>query len=310
MHIPRQGAAWASSRAERAVRGLRRPRARPAGALAPRSPAASSPRRSGWRWPPSSCRSPRACPARRSGLILLAYLWSFAGLVLGTAAAARLLQRRRPGHACSAPAASARATSPSASPSIALLGALSAPRHGARSRRPVRQLPLAAWAAWLPLVAAGAPRPDRRRGARLPRLPAAGPRRPLPLAAGLVAAPRGPLRRSCTGTRPSSARTPGSSRSPPPSSASSSPTSPSAPATSRPRIGLHFANNVASLLVVALPSPLAGLSLYLRPHRPRRRRGRPPLLLADLATTLAAYAAWLALAPGAGDCIRGARGSI
>ncbi len=60
-------------------------------------------------------------------------------------------------------------------------------------------------------------------------------------------------------------------------------------------IGLHFANNVASLLVVALPSPLASLSLYLAEIDPADADALRPLLLADLATTLAAYAAWLAL---------------
>ena len=69
-------------------------------------------------------------------------------------------------------------------------------------------------------------------------------------------------------------------------------------------IGLHFANNVASLLVVSLPSPLAGLSLYLARIDPSDAAAVRLLLLADLATTLAAYAAWLALCHGAGDCIR------
>ena len=55
----------------------------------------------------------RADPGR---LLLLAYLASFAGLALGTAAAARLLQRRSPSPS-SAPAASACAPSPPASPS-------------------------------------------------------------------------------------------------------------------------------------------------------------------------------------------------
>jgi membrane protease YdiL (CAAX protease family) len=60
-------------------------------------------------------------------------------------------------------------------------------------------------------------------------------------------------------------------------------------------IGLHFANNVASLLVVALPSPLASLSLWVARVDTSDAAAVRPLLLADLATTLAAYAVWLAL---------------
>jgi membrane protease YdiL (CAAX protease family) len=59
-------------------------------------------------------------------------------------------------------------------------------------------------------------------------------------------------------------------------------------------IGLHFANNVVAMLVLALPSPVGALSLYLAtvddPAAIRR------FLVADLATTLVAYAAWRAVA--------------
>lgn len=55
-------------------------------------------------------------------------------------------------------------------------------------------------------------------------------------------------------------------------------------------IGLHFANNVAALLLVAMPGPTAALALYVAPvdgaHSMRA------WLLADIATTLAAWAAW------------------
>ena len=60
-------------------------------------------------------------------------------------------------------------------------------------------------------------------------------------------------------------------------------------------IGLHFANNVASLLVVALPSPLAGLSLYLAgstlPTPPPSARSSSP----TSPPRSLAYAVWLAL---------------
>jgi membrane protease YdiL (CAAX protease family) len=59
-------------------------------------------------------------------------------------------------------------------------------------------------------------------------------------------------------------------------------------------MGMHFANNAVAVLVLAPPSPLAALSLYLLPLDPADPRLRP-LLLLDLATTLAAYATWLAL---------------
>ena len=72
-------------------------------------------------------------------------------------------------------------------------------------------------------------------------------------------------------------------------------------------IGLHFANNVMAMLVVALPSPVSGLALYLIGARPRRRGRRPPAdargprrdarRLGDLAPCSS---------PG-DDCIRGVR---
>lgn len=55
-------------------------------------------------------------------------------------------------------------------------------------------------------------------------------------------------------------------------------------------IGLHFANNVAALLVVAMPGPTAALALWVSPVdalHPMRA-----WLLADLAITLAAWGAW------------------
>ena len=59
-------------------------------------------------------------------------------------------------------------------------------------------------------------------------------------------------------------------------------------------IGLHFANNVLALLVVALPSPISGLALMLAgdPADPGLVRR---LTLLDLGTTLAAWAVWRTL---------------
>ena len=60
-------------------------------------------------------------------------------------------------------------------------------------------------------------------------------------------------------------------------------------------IGLHFANNVAALVVVAMPGPTAALALWVSPVdalHPMRA-----WLLADIAVTLAAWGVWrLALA--------------
>ena len=74
-------------------------------------------------------------------------------------------------------------------------------------------------------------------------------------------------------------------------------------------MGLHFANNAIAMLLVAAPSPLAALSLYLLPVGPADPAAMRPLLMLDLASTAAAYAGWLAFcAPAAGgDCIRGGR---
>ena len=58
-------------------------------------------------------------------------------------------------------------------------------------------------------------------------------------------------------------------------------------------IGLHFANNAVALLVVAMPSPLAGLSLFVAGVDPADAATVQLLLLSDLAVTLIAYAVWL-----------------
>ena len=59
--------------------------------------------------------------------------------------------------------------------------------------------------------------------------------------------------------------------------------------------GLHFANNVASLLFVSLPSPLAGFALWTARLDPADTAAVRLLLFADLATTLLAWALWLAV---------------
>jgi membrane protease YdiL (CAAX protease family) len=60
-------------------------------------------------------------------------------------------------------------------------------------------------------------------------------------------------------------------------------------------MGLHFANNALAMLVIAMPSPLAALSLYLAPLGPADAAAFRRLLLLDLAGTAAAYAVWLAV---------------
>ncbi len=58
-------------------------------------------------------------------------------------------------------------------------------------------------------------------------------------------------------------------------------------------IGLHFVNNVSALLVLSTPSGVASLSLYLARVDPADTATMRLLILADLASTLLAYAAWL-----------------
>ena len=116
----------------------------------------------------------------------------------------RAAARRR----CSDPAASGRAASalgvavvaPRRDPVGRRAGAAGAARAAGHARGLGR--PAAAGAA-------GDPRPVGGRGARLPRLPDAVARRPLPLGPRLVAAAGARSSARCTGTRPSSGRTPG-----------------------------------------------------------------------------------------------------
>jgi membrane protease YdiL (CAAX protease family) len=59
-------------------------------------------------------------------------------------------------------------------------------------------------------------------------------------------------------------------------------------------MGLHFSNNAIAILLVAAPSPLGALSLYLLPVGPTDPEAMRTLLMIDLASTAAAYAGWLA----------------
>lgn len=58
-------------------------------------------------------------------------------------------------------------------------------------------------------------------------------------------------------------------------------------------MGLHFANNTLALLVVAMPSPMSSLSLFLSGIGPGDVVRLRQLLLLDIAASLAAYGLWL-----------------
>lgn len=57
-------------------------------------------------------------------------------------------------------------------------------------------------------------------------------------------------------------------------------------------IGLHFANNVLAILLVALPSPLAALSLWLAPVDPSDPAAVRAMLVGELVLMAAGYALW------------------
>ena len=259
--------------------------------------------------PPPAARRPPAA-ATRSASSCSPTSASFAGLVLGIAAAARLLQRR-PAGSLLGPGGFRPRDFALGVAVIALIGAVSASPWRCLAP-PVRQLPLAAWAAWLPLALPALLVQTAAEELAFRGYPDAGPRRALPLAAGSGGScPR--LLFGAPALEPGRVRPERLDRRAlrPPSSGSSSPTSPSAPATSRPRSACTSPTTSVSLLLVALPSPLAGLSLYLaridpadaaavRPAPPRRPRHHARRL-GGLARLLRA---------GAGDCIREGRGSI
>lgn len=231
-------------------------------------------------------------PADPGRLFLLGYLASFAGLALGAAAAARLLQRRAPA-TLFGPGGFRASHFGLAVAIVALLTALSAPAI-AWLAAPARQMPLATWAAWLPLVLPAllvqtTAEEMAFRGFLMQSLAARFRSRRvwllLPAAlfgllhwnpaefganAWIVA-----LSTTVAGLvlADVTVRTGNLSAA----------------------VGLHFANNVSSLLLVSLPSPLAGFSLWIARIDPADVTAVRPLLLADLAATLAAWAVWLAL---------------
>ena len=55
--------------------------------------------------------------------------------------------------------------------------------------------------------------------------------------------------------------------------------------------GFHFANNVVAILVVSLSGTLSGLALYITPFAASDTETLVPLLLRDMATTVAIWAA-------------------
>ena len=75
-------------------------------------------------------------------------------------------------------------------------------------------------------------------------------------------------------------------------------------------MGLHFANNVAAVLILAPPSELSWLSLFAVDVDPADPAAMRRLILADLATTLAAYALWLGFGGRWRRLHPGGRGSI
>jgi membrane protease YdiL (CAAX protease family) len=75
-------------------------------------------------------------------------------------------------------------------------------------------------------------------------------------------------------------------------------------------IGLHFANNVSALLLLSTPSEVGALSLWVTTTGPSDPEAMRLLILADIATTLAAYGLWLAAARRWRQLHPGGRGSI
>jgi membrane protease YdiL (CAAX protease family) len=75
-------------------------------------------------------------------------------------------------------------------------------------------------------------------------------------------------------------------------------------------IGLHFANNVSALLLLSTPSEVGALSLYVTRTHPSDAEAMRLLILADIATTLAAYGLWLVAARRLRQLHPDGRGSI
>ncbi len=228
----------------------------------------------------------RVLPGARGSLVLLLYLLSFAGLILGTVAAVRFLQHRSPVSLIGPRGFLPRQFGLGVAVVLGL-GAISALPVLALAP-PVRHAGLAAWAAWLPLALPAvlvqtAAEELAFRGYLLQGLAARFRSRlvwwvaPALLfgllhwsprdgwLAVLAAAALGLILADVT------VRTGNLSAA----------------------IGLHFANNAVALLVVAMPSPLTGLSLFVAGVDPADTGTVRLLLLCDLAVTLLAYAVWL-----------------
>jgi len=220
---------------------------------------------------------------------ILLYLASFAALLGGAALAARLLQGRR-----AATLIGPGGFRPGAfGAGIAVIAAASIPTGIALAllAPPERQTGLAAWAAWLPLalpavLVQSAAEEVAFRGFLMQSL-AARFRSPwvwwlLPAAlfgllhwnpAGLGPnAPLGALGPTVVGLALAdvTVRTGNLSAA----------------------IGLHFANNVMAMLVVAMPSPVSALALFLSGVDAGDSERLRLLMLADLAATLLAWAIW------------------
>jgi membrane protease YdiL (CAAX protease family) len=225
--------------------------------------------------------------AARAGVVL--YLASFAALLAGVLLAARLLQGRGPatllGPGGFRPRAFGVGVAVIAAAALASLAAL------ALLAPPTRQMPLGQWAAWLPLalpaiLVQSAAEEAAFRGFLMQSLAA---RFRSPLAWWLVPsvlfgllhwnpaelgpnAQLGVLGTTIIGLALAdvTARTGNLSAA----------------------IGLHFANNVMAMLVVALPSPVSGLALFLSGVDPSDTARVRLLLVADIAATLLAWGAW------------------
>ena len=146
-------------------------------------------------------------PRTAEQAVLLMYLFGFGGMILGVGLAVRLLGRRRFsglfGPAGFEPrgflaAAAVMAGLAAVSVVVWLLVA-----------GPARRTDVLSVGGLAAAGAAGGLRAERRRGAGVPRLPAAGAGGAVPVGGGVVAGAVGCCSGSCTGTRRSSGRTPG-----------------------------------------------------------------------------------------------------
>jgi len=220
---------------------------------------------------------------------VLLYLVSFAGLAAGIALVARLLQARSPRTLLGPGGFRARAFGLG----VAVIAAAAVPTGLALAlvAPPERQTSLAEWAAWLPLalpaiLVQSAAEELAFRGYLMQSL-AARFRSPLVwwlLPAALFGAlhwnpgalgpnaPLGVLASTLIGLALAdvTARTGNLSAA----------------------IGLHFANNTMAMLVVALPSPVSGLALFVSPVDAGDVGLVRLLLAADLASILLAWGLW------------------